>query len=110
MRKRGQRLLRAFAARLGDAYRLLDVARLLLNLSQGLRLGGEIAFGLRERGLQRALFSRGGFAPGQCRGKLFLALASLGIDRRDLRVEAGEQLGDLRGLLRQPSFALAREL
>src|SRR5205814_1549678 len=86
LRKRGQRLLRAFAARLGDAYRLLDVARLLLNLGQGLRLGGEIAFGLRERGLQRALFSRGGFAPGQCRGKLFLALASLGIDRRDLRV------------------------
>ena len=82
----------------------------LLDRGQGACLGREIALGLRECGLQRALLAGERFAPGQRGGKLVLALARLGVDRRDLCVEAREQLGDLRGLLRQPPFALAGEL
>src|SRR5439155_14815170 len=83
-RERSERLIRVLAARLGDANRLLNLADLLLNLSQRARRRGKPGLGVGQRGLHGTLFFDSLLAAVYGSRELPLSVARLGRERRDL--------------------------
>src|SRR5690349_20369636 len=110
LEERGERLACALAPGLADADRLLERGDALLSFGERIGGGRHRRFGAGHGAGSDALVFGGGRASLRCRGELALAVARFAPDGFDLRRQPAQQLGDLRGLLRETILAFPGEL